>query len=131
MGKSIREVQEDIAGQMEAEKKDEEDFKINREPDGRFKKGNSANPNGKGKNSVSLVATLKRALSIADKVIARLIEQGMAKNNLPAVRELFDRIDGKPTERHKVEGALPVKLVFVPAGEGMIELTPDEEEEDA
>ena len=36
---------------------------------------------------------------------------------LGAIKELLDRIDGKVVERHRLEGELPIKLVFVPAKE--------------
>lgn len=116
----------------EEEEEEEKPHEIHREKGGHFKKGYSANPNGKGKNSVSLVKTLQRALrddpTIADRVIIQLIDMSLAKGNLPAIKELFDRIDGKPTERHKVEGALPIKLVFVPADENTSRTPQDERE---
>jgi hypothetical protein len=60
-----------------------------------FVKGQSGNPSGKRKGSVSIAATLKRMLSKrdAEKICRSLIKQAMC-GDLAAVKLLLDRMDG-------------------------------------
>ena len=54
----------------------------------------------------------------AEAIVLALIRQGKL-GNIQAVKELLDRIDGKVVETHRIEGELPIKLVFGPA-EGVL-----------
>ncbi len=61
--------------------------------------------------------------SEVDFILRALIRQGKI-GNVVAIKELLDRVDGKVAERHKIEGELPVKIIFVPASE-VPETAPD------
>ena len=93
---------------------------IQRDDKGHFLPGTTANPNGRPPDSVSLVTILKRRLrerpEDADAIINSLIQMGKTRE-LGAIKELLDRIDGKVAETHRIEGELPIKLIFIPAGE--------------
>ena len=83
-----------------------------------FVKGISGNPSGHPKDEVSLTAQVKlllrqnpeRARKIADKLI-KIAENGY----LPAIELVWNRVDGKLVETRRVEGELPIRLLFVPA----------------
>lgn len=104
------------------EKKREMTFKKGESgsPERRWKPRESGNLEGRPVGSVSLVERLKAYLrrhpEEADKIVARLVTEGKM-GNIIATKEMLDRIDGKVAERHKIEGELPVKLLFVPAQE--------------
>ena len=85
-----------------------------------WKKGESGNKDGRTTGSISITETLKKFLrrnpeALEDIVIA-LIEEGRL-GNMVATKEMLDRVDGKVAETHRIEGELPVKLLFVPATE--------------
>ena len=63
-----------------------------------FKKGQSGNPRGKRKGSVSLTARLKSALTkeAAAEIVAKLISMAQA-GDLAATKLLWDRTDGPTT----------------------------------
>ena len=83
-----------------------------------WKPGQSGNPQGRGHNKVSIVESLKAYLrrhpEAIEEIVEALVKEG-AIGNLIATKELLDRIDGKVTETHKIEGELPIKILFVPA----------------
>lgn len=91
-----------------------------RDAKGRFVPGQSGNPGGKRPGTVSLVAKLRQYLVEHPEEVKAIIE-AMAKQgklgNMMATKEMLDRIDGKVAETHRLEGELPIKLVFVPAQE--------------
>ena len=85
-----------------------------------WKKGESGNKDGRPTGSISITETLKKFLrrnpeALEDIVIA-LIEEGRL-GNMVATKEMLDRVDGKVAETHRIEGELPIKLLFVPANE--------------
>jgi hypothetical protein len=86
----------------------------------KWKPGQSGNPEGRPTGSISLVEKLKAYLrrhpEEALAIVIKLVEQGK-QGNIVATKELLDRIDGKVAERHRIEGEMPVKLLFVPAQE--------------
>ena len=92
---------------------------IPRDAKGRWLPGQSAHP-GQPKGTVSLVALLRKQLAEhpedAKDIIKALVTLGKGYE-IKAIREIMDRIDGKVVETHKIEGELPIKLVFVPAKE--------------
>ena len=88
-----------------------------------WKPGQSGNPSGRPKLPVSIVQKLKELLTtqpeLADKVASELVNLGTKPNfqQLQAIKELLDRIDGKVAERHKIDLEMPVTIQFVPARE--------------
>jgi hypothetical protein len=107
-----------------------------REGGGKWKKGFSGNPRGKPKGSVSLVALIRRRLEenpeMADKLVDQLLGLGKKKNykQLEAIKELLDRVDGRVTEKHKIESDQPATIIFVPAGSAPKEASNTTGEED-
>lgn len=99
-----------------------------RDTQGKFMPGVSGNPGGTPKGTFSLQAKLRRYLeehpSEADDIIKAMAKQGKL-GNMVATKEMMDRIDGKVPETHRIEGELPIRLVFMPAI-GIIGKTPDE-----
>ena len=91
---------------------------IHRDSKGRFIPGYTGNPNGSQGKAISLVGILRKQLTEhpedAKAIVASLIAMGKTRE-LGAIKELLDRIDGKVAERHRIEGELPIRLVFVPA----------------
>lgn len=86
----------------------------------KWKPGQSGNPNGRPLGTVSLVTILKELLAAnpaeGKAVVEAMVKQGKI-GNMVATKEMLDRIDGKVAERHKIEGELPVRIIFVPAGQ--------------
>jgi hypothetical protein len=95
-----------------------------------FQKGKSGNPGGKAKGTVSLTATLRRMLeepleyqpdkadmTRAEAVCYAMIREAIKGKHL-AQREIFDRIEGKPLQRHEVDGEEAPVLHIVLGGEG-------------
>jgi len=76
-------------------------------PSTRWKKGQSGNPGGRRKGAVNLHALLLRELSkdegrLAEVVVKVMIREA-AKGKFPFAKEIFDRLEGKAVERHKIE----------------------------
>jgi len=85
----------------------------NRNEQGQFTPGNNANPEGRPKGSLSIVAILKKKLeevptknnkekkSYAEKIAQKLIETALSKfdvHSLRALQDVIDRVDGKPKQ---------------------------------
>lgn len=89
-----------------------------RDAKGRYLPGHSGNPRGMPPGTLSLVGILRKQLSEhpedAKAIIASLIAMGKGYE-IKAIKELFNRIDGKAVETHRIDMEMPVKLVFVPA----------------
>lgn len=75
-----------------------------------FKPGQSGNPSGRPKGSVSLIAELRKILNETDKktrkknsqlVMEKLLEHAK-KGNIKHIREILDRIEGKPISQVSV-----------------------------
>lgn len=80
-----------------------------RRPNGQFGEGNVANPNGRPKGSLSLVAMLKAELekapagqtkgekkTWAELLIRRMLKDSVIEGNDTLIRDILDRVDGKP-----------------------------------
>lgn len=84
-----------------------------------WKPGQSGNPSGRPKGSLSIVRILRQKLSAGDEdgacaVADRLIEvalSGEDQNALRALKDIVDRIDGTPVREMKLTGDLHAKLV--------------------
>lgn len=76
-----------------------------------FQKGNPGG--GRPKGSVSLVTLIKKALdkkidkcsTVADIVVAKLLARAM-EGDIPAIKELLERIDGKVKQEVESSGQL-------------------------
>jgi len=88
-----------------------------RDENGRYLPGASGNPGGRPKGSVSLVAALRRELERRqdsdspgiEAVAARLVDLAIA-GDIRAVREIADRLDGKPTQALDLRASEPYVL---------------------
>ncbi len=82
-----------------------------------FKPGQSGNPNGRPPGAVSIVAIIRRMLDeecedkatgtrrkVAEVIADRLIGKAIDKNDLRALQDIIDRVDGKATQRTEVSG---------------------------
>jgi hypothetical protein len=91
-----------------------------RDEHGRFLPGTSGNPGGRPKGSVSLATALQRELlrrqesgqAGIEAVAARLVDLALA-GDLRAVREIGDRIDGKPKQAVDLATQEPIVLAPV------------------
>lgn len=73
-----------------------------------FVKGQSGNPNGSNKRQKRFGPALERAIKAAqnedgtdalDAIAKRLIDEALnSENPLPAIKEIADRLDGKPEQ---------------------------------
>ena len=82
----------------------------------KWQRGQSANPKGRPKHSMSITDELRRYLRAHPNEIRELVIAWLklAKTgNSQALNELLNRLEGKVTERHEFE-AMPVTLVFQP-----------------
>ena len=61
-----------------------------------------------------LKAHLRRNPGDMQEIVLALIKEGRL-GNMVAIKEIADRVDGKVTETHKVEGDFPVLIQFLPA----------------
>jgi len=94
--------------------------------DSRWKKGQSGNPGGRPKGSVNLTNRLRAALSrndgqLADLVVKKLIHEA-AKGKFNHLHEIFDRIDGKVTQRIEIEATIEeTQRQFMAAAERVLD----------
>jgi hypothetical protein len=83
---------------------------------GRFLPGVSGNPSGRG-STPSLVAALRAELDEREAsgrpalraIAARLVDMALG-GDLRAIRELLDRLDGKPLQAISLDAAEPIVL---------------------
>ena len=86
---------------------------------GRFLPGVSGNPSGRG-NAPSLVAALRAELDEREHggrpglraIAARLVDMALA-GDMRAIREVLDRLDGKPLQAVSLDSAAPLVLAPV------------------
>jgi hypothetical protein len=88
-----------------------------RDAAGRFLPGVSGNPSGRG-SAQSLVAALRAELHEREEggrpalreIAARLVDMAVG-GDLRAIREVLDRMDGKPLQAVEVDGAATIELL--------------------
>lgn len=84
----------------------------------KWKPGESGNKTGRPRGSISLTEQLKvylrRHPEAMSEIIHSLVKEGIS-GNIIAIKETFDRVDGKVAETHNIKGDLPVVLNFMPA----------------
>lgn len=75
---------------------------------GQFVKGVSGNPEGRPKGSFSLVEMIKKKLkeipegkdkTYAEYFIEQLMKKSIIEGDVALIRDIIDRVDGKPTQR--------------------------------
>lgn len=94
----------------------ESKHEIVREPDGTFKKGFSANPGGRFKDSLSFPEILRQLLAYKDlnevdtsdmdekqKLMLLLIQRAKGKDGLKALQMVCDRMEGSPVATQKID----------------------------
>lgn len=95
-----------------------EEERSSRDEQGHWLPGHSGNPIGRAKMPVSLVQILKDRLrdnpQDAERLVDSLVKLGIGKDR-KAIKDIMERTDGKVAETHRIEGELPVRLVFLPA----------------
>ena len=85
--------------------------KPKRDDKGRLLPGHTANPDGRPKGSVSVVSAIKRKLeeeypeasneekrTYLDEIVAKYFEKAIQDGDKNILRDLIDRIDGKPQQ---------------------------------
>ena len=83
-----------------------------RQPNGTFGPNNMANPNGRPKGSISIVQLIKRKaeqvpegqrLSFAEAMVESLFKKAVRDEDLNAMKEIINRIDGMPKQQLDVK----------------------------
>ena len=91
-----------------------------------WKKGQSGNPNGRPKGTFSFIPLLKNALkemhldtnkSKAKVVVEKLIEKAIQENDIVAMKELMNRIDGMPPHTFKGDKENPLFQLIIKRNE--------------
>ena len=82
-------------------------MEVKRDERGRILPGYTGNPNGRPKNTITLVGELLKYLednpAERERLIMSLVKEAKS-GNTGALRDIFDRVDGKVAE--KIEGSL-------------------------
>ena len=107
----------------QAPKIDLGDYQPARDKSGHYLPGRVSNPVGRpaDKRSISLITVLKRRFrekpELADEITQQLLKLARRKGvyQMQAIKEILDRIDGKPVDNHNVKMENPVSIRFVPA----------------
>lgn len=90
-----------------------------RNPDGTFAVGNPGGP-GRPDGSVSIVEAIRRKLkeipdgeqrTWLEKFLTTLFEEAIEKKNDKLIRDMIDRVDGKPDQKQTVEHTIPQNLI--------------------
>ena len=95
-----------------------------RDEKGRFVKGSSGNPEGTnaGRPKISIVAILREKLAEvpegekrtrAEIMVAQYLDDAIANRDGVAIRDIIDRIDGKPMQPMEHSGELEGRLIIV------------------
>ena len=89
--------------------------------DNQWKPGQSGNPGGRPVGK-SITAELRKLIDSGTnaqdmaKILYALCKR-LGPDQMKAFKELLDRTDGKVAETHKIEGDIPVTIIFKPAKE--------------
>ena len=90
-----------------------------------WKPGESGNPNGRPKNSVTML--LKNKTNEDNQAVADKLYQLALNGDMSAIREYIDRTDGKVADIHKIEGEILITPnMRVLAAREMLELKEEE-----
>jgi len=81
---------------------------VKRDEKGRVVSG-VLNPNGAPKKEQTLTDILRNKVD-KDEVAEKLLSIAMEKDDLAALKYIYDRLDGKPKEKHEVEGTMPTVI---------------------
>ena len=82
--------------------------------DNQWQPGQSGNPGGRPKDTLTkLLLDLLNANNEAEKkaIVQQLIDIGKShgmRGQVAAIRDIFDRVDGKVPETHKIESDVPI-----------------------
>tara|TARA_Y100000310_G_C20658866_1_gene803556 strand:+ start:905 stop:1246 length:342 start_codon:yes stop_codon:yes gene_type:complete len=72
-----------------------------------WKKGESGNPNGRPKGSISVVSALKRELAkvpegekktYLELLVKRIMKKGIVDGDVSMIKDIINRVDGMPKE---------------------------------
>lgn len=88
----------------------------------RFKKGQSGNPRGRPKGSMTLTGFLRKALWEGDAERAKRIIDAMItkaeEGDISHIREILNRIDGKVLEKTETDGTVRVVVTYQDTNDG-------------
>lgn len=94
-----------------------------------FEKGQSGNPAGRPKGSISVVSELKKKLEeipkegnpekkrYLDMLVIKVIKKALADGDVPMIKDIIDRIDGKAKQPTELSGEVnlptPILVKFI------------------
>lgn len=79
-----------------------------------FKKGQSGNPSGKPKGTLSITAQLRKLLQSDDgEAFAKAFMKFAKSGKFPFAKEVIDRIDGKLPDKQEHEGEMTIVIKHV------------------
>ena len=91
----------------------------NRQPDGTFGPGNVANPNGRPKGSISIVAAIKKKLEEYPEgkektylyyLVEKIFKKAIIEDDVVMIRDIINRVDGMP-QQDITSGGNPIPLL--------------------
>jgi hypothetical protein len=90
---------------------------IIRDQHGRFKPGVSGNPGGRSREAAELDRALREIVD--PQVLAHKLWSLAEEGNLAAIKYIYDRLDGKPTERiETIVANMPKVIGYYPTEDG-------------
>lgn len=102
--------------------------KPERDERGRLLPGNTANPAGRPKGSISITSAIKRKLeecpegnkkTYLELLVERVMKKAIIDQDVPMLRTLWQYVDGMPTQKTELTGGggggLSVSLNLIPA----------------